>query len=110
MGNWKDKENCILQLEIIMLDNLGSTKRKEEEYIIGLERKVTCMRDNLEMVFRVVTGCFLEKEDINSMKVIGIMECLMEKGFNFSRMVSDMRETLSRINSTETVCFIRMIQ
>jgi len=46
MGNWKDKENCILQLEIIMLDNLGSTKRKEEEYIIGLERKVTCMRDN----------------------------------------------------------------
>jgi hypothetical protein len=122
-----------LQLVTITLDNLNLIKKKEEEDIIGLENSLMFMKENLKqvketveehfgglmvagmkvnskMVYKVVMGCFIDMEDKFSMKVSGIMECLMEKELNSLKMEKDMKDNLRKINSMEMVFSIKMIQ
>ena len=61
----------------------------EEEHFDGL--MTAGMKDNLEMVSKVGMEFYTVKEDIHNIKVHGIMECLMEKEFNFSKMAKNMK-------------------
>ena len=71
----------------------------EEEHSGGL--MVVGMKVNSEMEYKVGREHCIEKEDINNMRDIGIMECSMEREFSISRMVNDMKEHLKKINSME---------
>ena len=68
------------------------------------------MKVNLEMVFKVAMEFYTDKAGINSMKVLGITGCLMEKGFNSSKMEKSMKAHLKKINSMAKEYFIRMIR
>ena len=93
---------------IYMKDNLWKEKETVEEHFGGLT--VVGIKVNLEMEYRVDLEYYLDKEDKNNMRDIGIMECLMEKEFNISRMGRDMKEHLRKINSMEMEYFINKIQ
>ena len=69
---------------------------------------VAGIKANFEMEFRVDTEFCTGMEDINNMKVHGIMECLMEREHNFSKMGKNMKERLKRTNFMDKVYFIKM--
>lgn len=133
MGNFKGKESFTLQLVIIILVNLDLIKNKVEEFIIGLVKKVTFMKvslklenvmvealsggvteagmkENSKMEFKVDGVFFIDKEEIDNMKEIGITVCLMEKVLNISKTVSVIKEHSKKINSTDKVSSIKMTQ
>ena len=108
-------------------------KKKEEEFIIGLEKKAMFtkvnsrlenamvevlfgglmevgMKVNSEMVCKVGGEFFTGKEDIANMKVTGITVCLMEKGHNTFRMENAMKAHSSKTNFTEKAFFTKMTQ
>ena len=93
---------------IYMKDNLWKEKETVEEHFGGLT--VVGIKVNLEMEYRVDLEHYLEKEDKNNTKDIGIMECLMEKDYNFFRMDKNMKVLLNKINFMVMVYFIKMIQ
>lgn len=68
------------------------------------------MKVNLEMEFKVVMEFCIEMEDMLSMKVLGIMECLMEKELSISRMAKNTKDLLKKTNSMEMEYFTKMIQ
>ena len=115
------------------MDSSDLIKNKAAEYIIGLEKKVMCMKDNLkleketekehsggvteagmkdnlETEFNLDGEFYIERVDIDNMKEIGIMVCSMEKVFNTLKMDKDMKELLNKINSTDRVYSIKMIR
>ena len=100
--------NGQVKSQIYMKDNLKEEKEMEEE-LFGGQMEVN-IKVNLNKVFKVDKEFYLERVDIKNMKVFGIMECLMEKGFNISRMGRDMKEHLRKINSMEMEYFINKIQ
>lgn len=133
MANFKEWDSFTLQVEIIILVNLNSTKKMEEGYISGRENSqifikenllkeremeeehfgglmVVGMKGSLEMEFKAGMEFYIEKEVILSIKDHGIMECLMEKALNSFRMDKNIKVLLNRINSTEMESSIKMIQ
>ena len=100
--------NGQVKSQIHMKDNLKQEKEMEEE-LFGGQMEVN-IKVNLNKVFKVDKEFYLERVDIKNMKVFGIMECLMEKEFNISRMGRDMKEHLRKINSMEMEYFINKIQ
>lgn len=104
----------------------------EEEHIIGQENNQTYMKVNLkvekdmaEVLFgglmevgmkassnkecKVDMDAYIEKEEINNMKVLGIMECSMVKVFNFLKMVNVLKVHSNKINSMVMEFFTKMI-
>ena len=102
-------------------------RRRVEEFIRGLVKKVMSMKENsklekemvaelsgglmvvgtreiLETEFKVAGECFLEKEGIENMKVTGIMVCLMAKAHNTSRTANAMKVHSNRTSSTVKEC------
>lgn len=68
------------------------------------------MKDNLEMEYKVVMVSYIEKVGINNMKDHGTMVCLMVRELNSFKMVKNIKELSSKINSMEKVYSTRMIQ
>lgn len=120
-------------LGIIMLDNLGLIRRKEEERIIGLENSQMCMKASLKVVreteeelsggltevgmkeilskvFSADMELCIDRVVINSMRECGRMVCSTVKELNFLIMDKDMKGTSNRINSMVTVYFIKTIR
>lgn len=93
---------------IYMKDNLSKEREMEEEHFGGLTE--AGMKGNLEMEFKVVTVSCIEMEGILSMKVLGIMVCLMVKVLNSLRMEKNIKDHLKKISSMEMVYSIKMIQ
>ncbi len=106
-------------------------KRKVEEFIPGLAKKVMSMKENsrlekemvaepsggqmvagmkeiLEMESKVVGEYFTEKEAINNMRGTGIMVCLMAKAYNTSRMANAIKVHSNRTSSTVKEYFTKM--
>jgi hypothetical protein len=80
----------------------------EEEHFGG--QMAVGMKGNLEMVSKVGMEFCIVKEVIHNIKVHGIMECLMEKEFNFSKMAKSMKDLSNKINSMVMAYFINKIQ
>lgn len=80
----------------------------EEEHFGGLME--VGMKASSEMECRVDMGHFSEKEDTNSMKDHGTMECSMGKESNFSKMDRSMMVLSNKTNSMEMVCFTKTIR
>ena len=122
MDSLKDMENFTLQREITILASLDLIRKKVEEFILGQANKVTCMRENskleketgeelsggqmvagtketLEMEFKVVGECFIEKEGIENTRATGIMGCLMAKAHNTSKTANAMKVHLNKTSS-----------
>ncbi len=133
MDSCKGKENCILPQEITMWDSLGSTRKKEEEYIIGQVRKAMFTKESSKLAsamdeepfggvtevgtkVSLETGCkvdgepCIEKVEIASIKEIGITACLMEKELSTSRMAKDTREPSNKTSSMDRASFTKMTQ
>lgn len=133
MGNLKAKENCTLLPETTILGSLDLTKRKEEEFIIGQERKAMCikassklengmvevlfggqmevgMKVNLETAYKADREFFIGKVDTASMKATGTMVCLMVKEHNTFRMGSVMKVHSKKISFMEKASFTKMIR
>ena len=130
MVNWRVKGNYTSRQETIIWESLNLTRNKAEGLTTGQVRNRMSMKDSLREVSEteevlsgglmargmkvisrtacnVVTECFSGKAETSNMRATGKMECLTARGFNTSTTVSDMREVLRRISSTETVSFTR---
>jgi hypothetical protein len=94
--------------QIFMKDNLKPEKEMEEVLSGGLME--AGMKDNSKKEYNVGKVYFIVKEEINNMKVAGRMVCSMVKVFNILIMDKDTKATSNKINSTETVYFIKMTQ
>lgn len=70
---------------------------------------VAGIKANLEMEFKVDMGSYIETEDTQSMRDLGIMECLMEKVPNISRMDKNIKGRLKKTNSMGTEFFTKTI-
>lgn len=133
MGNYRVKDNSILQQVITMSANSDLIKNKEEEHIIGQESNQMYTKDSLKVekemegvhfgglmeagikvisktVFNVATESYIEKVEINNMKECGKTECSMARVLNSSITEKDMKVILNKTNFMETVSFIRTIQ
>ena len=133
MGSSKDKENSILQQGIIILASLDLIRRKEEEYILGQEKKVMFTKENSkleremvealsggqmvagikgisEMEFKADGEFFIEKEGTENTKVTGTTECSMVKAHNTFRMAKDMKALSNKTSSMEKAFSIKMTQ
>ena len=116
-----------------MLESSGSTRKKEEVSILGLERKATFTKDNSkeeremekepsggpmavgtkessEMEYSQDGECYIVKAVTDSTKETGTTACLTAKGLNTSRTDSVTKAHSSKTNSTETVYFTKTTQ
>ena len=131
--NSKDKENSTSPRETTMSESLGSIRKKDEAYTLGLAKKVTSMRVSSkevnetvevpfggltaagmkaisEMEFKVDGECCIEKEVTVSTKAIGITACSTVEAPSTFRMVSDMKVHSNRTSSMERVFSTRTTQ
>ncbi len=109
------------------------TKRREEVFTPGLEKRVMYMKGSSKQanvmvaelfgglmevgikeisvtVFKVVGECFTVRVDTVNTRVTGTMVCLMEKELNISRMVNVIRVRLSKTSSMGRVFSLRTTQ
>lgn len=93
---------------IFMKDSL--LRAKEMEGVLSGGLMEVGMKDNSEMVSKVVMEYFIEMVVMLNMKVHGIMVCLMVKVLNSSRTDKNIKALSSKTNSMEMEFSIRMIQ
>ena len=93
---------------IFMKDSL--LRAKEMEGVLSGGLMEVGMKDNSEMVSKVVMEYFIEMVVMLNMKVHGIMVCLMVKVLNSSRTDKNIKAPSSKTNSMEMEFSIRMIR
>jgi hypothetical protein len=94
--------------QIFMKASLLKVKEMEEAHFGGLMEVGT--KGNLEMECKVDMVFYIETVVLSNMKDHGIMVCLMEKVFSFSKMDRSMKVPLNKISFMVMVYFIKMIQ
>ncbi len=109
MVNYKEEVGIIGQEnnQIFMKESLRQAKEMEEGLSGG--RMVAGMKVSLRMECSVDMGFFIDMVGRYSMKVSGIMECLMVKVHSILKMAKDMKVYLKRISFMGKVYFIKMI-
>jgi hypothetical protein len=106
----KEEEFILGLVNKVMFIKDSSKQEKETAKVLSGGRMVVGMKEILETECKVDGEYFTDKEDIANMKVTGITACLMAKGHNISKTVSDMKEHLNKTNFMEKVYFTKTIQ